>query len=146
MPVTIHTTDGPVTVYDNEIATLSLDFPGVDVTEQLRRFDTWVSSGKGQKPASQALTNSLKGWLRRAKLTPAKPEKPRFLSVEDALYECQRRGLVPEDFKPVGDSEPAQRASLKAMATCEWYRQNPEAEGEYAPPAQRPLWTDQPQE
>jgi len=140
MSVDIPTTEGHVTIYDNEIATLALDFPGIDVRQQLGRFSSWVSGESGRKPTSHAVSSSIRGWLRRAKPTTAASEKPTFMGVEEALTECVLRGLVSPEFRPAGDSEQAQLASLKAKATVGWYRIHPEAEEEYGPPSARRLW------
>lgn len=141
MSVEIPTTEGYVTIYDNEIATLSLDFPGIDIRHQLTRFSSWVSGQNGRKPTSSAVSNSVRGWLRRAKPTTVpSTEKPTYMGVEEALAECVQRGLVPPNFRPAGESEMAQLTSLKAMATCGWYRAHPDYEGEYGPPSTRRLW------
>lgn len=127
MSVSIPTTDGTVTIWDNELATLSLDFPGIDVHRETSKLAERIASGKGRPGPSSGALQAVRAWLKHAR--PPKPERAQGqrLQVQDALAECVARGLVPDTFVPAGETDWDQRKSLQAKATQGWHAKYPDA-------------------
>lgn len=146
MGIIIRTAEGPTEISDSEIRAAADAFPDVDVLGELERFASWIAVSAKREPRGSALANAINGWLRRARPRPARafptPEH-RSERVRHALEECIRRGLVPPGFEPTGQDDGERLNSLRARATCEWYRRFPGAASDQVPLSQRLLWEPQ---
>ena len=141
MNVTIPTLDGPQTIWEPEIAALRGEFPLIDVEGELNKYASWLGREDGRIGLASSLPRCISGWLKRAKPAPGmKPRTSIGQDVEDALRRCIERQLVPPDFRPAGQDDHERLGSIKAQATCNWYRRHPDEVSFTVPKGVRLLW------